>query len=35
MANTGEIDFKEFGFDGKKYIELQKNQILDRMVNTN
>lgn len=35
MANTGEIDFKEFGFDGKKYIELQKSQILDRMVNTN
>lgn len=34
MANTDIIDFKEFGFDWKKYIELQKNQILDRMVNT-
>ena len=28
------IDYKEFWFDGEKYVELQKNQILDRMVNT-
>jgi len=33
MNKNDTIDFKELGFDGEKYIELQKNQILDRMAN--
>jgi uncharacterized protein (UPF0371 family) len=34
MATNNEIiSHKKFGFDGDKYIEMQKNQILDRLSN--
>jgi uncharacterized protein (UPF0371 family) len=33
MNKNDIINYKEPGFDGEKYIELQKNQILDRMAN--
>jgi uncharacterized protein (UPF0371 family) len=29
--NNDIISHKQFGFDGDKYIEMQKNQILDRL----
>ena len=34
MINTTDvISYKETGFDGEKYIEMQKNQIIDRISN--
>jgi uncharacterized protein (UPF0371 family) len=32
MINTTDVvSYKEAGFDGEKYIEMQKNQIIDRI----